>query len=257
MAYCRWFDRFLQVALIGSLLSWTPGVCSAQVADTLPQKAYLPKAASFVLPAALVGYGLFSLAGKNPVRSLDLTTKNELQEDHPLFAAHADNYLQFAPAAMAFGLYAAGIKGEHTMSDAAGIYFMSIIMMTGTVTALKGITKRERPDHSIFNSFPSGHTATVFASAEFLKQEYGDRYPWLGYSGYLVATATGALRMYNNRHWFSDVVAGAGFGILSTKFTYLLYPQVRKLISGRNKAALNLLPLYQNGKAGFYFSGTF
>jgi len=256
MEHPRWFDRFFRVALAASLM-WPPVFCNAQVADTLPQKTYCPKVASFVLPAALIGYGLFSLAGENPVRSLDLTTKNELQEDHPLFAAHADNYLQFAPAAIAFGLQAAGVRGEHEIGDAAAIYIMSISMMTGSVTALKDITKRERPDHSVFNSFPSGHTATVFASAEFLKQEYGHRYPWLGYSGYFVATATGALRMYNNRHWFSDVVAGAGFGILSTKFAYLLYPQVRKLMPGRNKSALNLLPAYQNGKAGFYLSATF
>lgn len=112
-----------------------------------------------------------------------MTTKNELQEDHPLFTAHADNYLQFSPAAVVFGLHLTGIKGEHEIGDAAGIYFMSMAIITGSVTSLKHITNRERPHRSGFNSFPSGHTATVFASAEFMKQEYADRYPWMGYAG--------------------------------------------------------------------------
>lgn len=233
------------------------GNCDAQIKDSLATADYHPKVTAFIIPAAFIGYGLVSLARKNLIRSLDLTTKNELQEDHPLFAAHADNYLQFAPAIAVFGLQLAGVKGKHQIGDAAEIYLMSITVMTGSVTALKHITKRERPDHSVFNSFPSGHTATVFASAEFLKQEYGEQYPWLGYTGYAVATATGALRMYNNRHWFSDVVAGAGFGILSTKLSYILYPRIKKLISGKNRYAFNLMPSYQDGKAGFYLSGNF
>ncbi|TCD01837.1 phosphatase PAP2 family protein [Pedobacter psychroterrae] len=246
-----------EFSIISFLFTLVASNCAAQNKDSLAASGYHPKAAAFVFPAAFIGYGLVSLAGKNPVRSLDLTTENELQEDHPLFAAHADNYLQFAPAAVVFGLHLAGVKTRHRIGDAVGIYLMSIAIMTGSVTAMKHITKRERPDHSVFNSFPSGHTATVFASAEFLKQEYGEQYPWLEYAGYAVATTTGALRMYNNRHWLSDVVAGAGFGILSTKLSYILYPQVRKLINGRHSFAFNLMPSYRDGKAGFYLCGNF
>lgn len=245
---------FLILSILVLLVSYS---CDAQIRDSLATTNYHLKVKNLIIPAAFIGYGVVSLAGKNPIRSLDLTTKAELQEDHPLFAAHADNYLQFAPAAAVFGLELVGIKGKHQIGDAAGIYLMSMVMMTGSVTAFKHITKRERPDNSVFNSFPSGHTATVFASAELLKQEYGERYPWLGYTGYAVATATGALRMYNNRHWFSDVVAGAGFGILSTKLSYVLYPKIKKLITGKNKYALNLMPSYRDGKAGFYLSGNF
>ena len=129
--------------------------------------------------------------------------------------------------------------------------------MTGSVTSVKKLTKRQRPDNSVFNSFPSGHTATVFASAEFLKQEYGARYPWLAYTGYAVATATGALRMYNNRHWLSDVVAGAGFGILSTKASYILYPKLKRLFSRDETSTVNLTPSYQNGIPGLYLQASF
>lgn len=232
-------------------------MCAAQVKDTLAAAVYRQKMTSFILPAVFIGYGLISIAGKNPIRTLDLTTKNELQEDHPLFAAHVDNYLQFSPAAIVFGMNMLGIKGKNGIGNAIGIYVMSMSIMTGSVKAVKHITKRERPDQSTFNSFPSGHTATVFASAELLKQEYGGRYPWISYTGYAIATGTGVLRMYNNRHWLSDVVAGAGFGILSTKLTYVLYPKVGKLLFGRKASTFSFTPSFRNGESGFYLRGSF
>jgi membrane-associated phospholipid phosphatase len=41
-----------------------------------------------------------------------------------------------------------------------------------------------------------------------------------------MAATTGYLRMYNNKHWFGDVVAGAGVGILSAKFSYWLFEKL-------------------------------
>jgi membrane-associated phospholipid phosphatase len=227
---------------------------NAQVQDTT---GYKPKITSFIIPTIFIGYGLVSLTGKNPVRDLDLTTKNELQEDYPLFAAHADDYLQFAPAAAVYGLHIAGIKGKHSLADATGLYILSEAIMNGTVSGLKSWTHRLRPNGSGFNSFPSGHTANAFASAEFLNQEYKGTHPWIGYAGYTVAAATGMLRMYNNKHWLSDVVAGAGFGILSTKISYLVYPKLKHLILGKGSSNYNLVPSYQQHSLRFSFNGTF
>jgi membrane-associated phospholipid phosphatase len=56
-------------------------------------------------------------------------------------------------------------------------------------------------------------------------QEYKDVSIWYGISGYVVATGTGFFRMYNDRHWLTDVAAGAGIGILCTKTAYWLYPK--------------------------------
>jgi membrane-associated phospholipid phosphatase len=92
-----------------------------------------------------------------------------LQEDHPRFAAHVDNYIQFAPAAAVFLLNLSGIKGKNTLKDASFIYAISTAVMCGTISTVKGSVHRLRPDGSAFNSFPSGHTATAFAAAEFLK----------------------------------------------------------------------------------------
>ena len=96
--------------------------------------------------------------------------------------------------------------------------------MGGTVNILKKTGNVERPDGSSTNSFPSGHTATAFMGAEFLYQEYKDVSIWYGVGGYAIATTTGALRIYNNKHWLTDVAAGAGIGILCTKAAYWLNP---------------------------------
>lgn len=228
-----------------------PVIGKAQVIDSL---AYRPKVSSFIIPAVLVGYGLVSLSCNSPIRHLDFSTRNELQEDHPLFAAHVDNYLQFAPAVAVYGLNLAGIKGKHSLVDATGIYLLSEAIMSGTVFSVKRMTNRERPDHSGFNSFPSGHTANAFAAAEFLMQEYKDVSPWYGYAGYTVATATGVLRMYNNKHWLSDVVTGAGVGIISTKLAYIIYPKLKKLVIGTKAQQYNLIPAYQNHTFGLAFN---
>lgn len=70
----------------------------------------------------------------------------------------------------------------------------------------------------------SGHTATAFMGAELLRREFWGVSPWIGITGYAVAAGTGAFRMVNNRHWFTDVVAGVGIGILSVEAAYWLYP---------------------------------
>lgn len=255
--------------LIIVVLFTIPGVIFAQTRDTSQEKnsfksdttmrfaSYKTKVAAFIIPAVFIGYGVISLTGDNVIRRLDYSTKDELQEDHPLFAAHADDYMQFAPAAAVYGLNLLGIKGKHTLLDATGLYVLSSAIMGGSVTALKKATHRLRPNGSGYTSFPSGHTANAFAAAEFLKQEYKDVSPWYGYAGYTVAIATGVLRTYNNKHWASDVVAGAGFGILSTKLSYLLYPKLKKLITGKGSFNYTVMPSYQQHSMGLSLSGTF
>ncbi len=207
---------------------------------------------SFIIPATFITYGLISL-GDNPIRNLDLSTKAELTEDHPTFAAHVDDYIELAPLFAMYGLDIAGIKGKNKVGDQTAMVLITTGITTAIVTTLKNQTHRLRPDGSSYNSFPSGHTATAFAAAELLNQEFKEHSPWIGYAGYTVAAATGILRMYNNKHWVSDVVAGAGIGILSTKLTYLLYPQVKKLLGGK-KQTFSFSPSYQQHQLGYRFS---
>lgn len=214
------------------------------------------KIAPFIIPAIFLGYGAMG-GGNNFVHDLDVSTRAELQEDHPLFSVHADNFMQYAPAAAVYALNLSGVKGKHDLVDATGIYAISFGLMKASTLIVKSATNRLRPDGSSNNSFPSGHTATSFAAAEFLKQEYKDVSPWIGYAGYAVAGATGIFRLYNNRHWVSDVVAGAGFGILSTKLSYLVYPHLKKLVIGNKTTDFSLVPTYQDKAIGISFASRF
>ncbi len=215
-----------------------------------------PRIQSFIMPAVLLGYGFASL-GNNAIRRLDYSTQAELQEDHSKFAKNADDYLRFAPAAAFYALNLAGVKSKHGVADGTGLLVLSQAFMSGSTFFVKKAVSRTRPDNSDHSSFPSGHTATAFASAEFLYQEYHDVSPWIGYAGYTIATATGVFRLYNNRHWVSDIVAGAGFGIASAKLAYLVYPHLKKLVVGKQTMTYSVVPLYQQKAAGISFSGTF
>ncbi|RZK62917.1 MAG: phosphatase PAP2 family protein [Pedobacter sp.] len=210
---------------------------------------------AYIIPTVFVGYGLVSL-GSNAIRDLDLSTKAELSEDHPKFAAHVDDYAIFSPLLAMYALDIAGIKAKNNALDQTAMVLITTAITTATITTLKSKTHRLRPDGSSDNSFPSGHTATVFAAAEMLRQEFKDQSPWLGYAAYAVATATGMLRMYNNKHWLSDVVAGAGFGILSTKLTYVVYPHLKKFI-GPHMRSLSFAPLYQQHQVAYRFAYKF
>jgi membrane-associated phospholipid phosphatase len=79
---------------------------------------------------------------------------------------------------------------------------------------LKYSVQRERPDGSNQHSFPSGHTASAFATASVLQQSYGWK---VGTVAYLVAGYVGSARMVHNRHYLSDVAFGAAIGIAGAR----------------------------------------
>ncbi|RFZ82655.1 PAP2 family protein [Mucilaginibacter terrenus] len=228
------------------------------------------KAWALVPPSILVAYGASNFFF-HPVRRLDISINNDIMEDAPNFRHHPENFFQYTPVALVYGLNLVGIHGKNTFVDRTLIFAMAEGMMSLTTFSLKKVTHRLRPDGSNYYSFPSGHTANAFLGAEFMAQELGDKS--IGYSavGYGFATATGILRMYNRDHWFSDVVAGAGFGILSTKAAYLLYPYIRNRLfkAGREKennrdvpdelkkqpkTSSIIMPSYNDGVLGLHFA---
>lgn len=217
--------------------------------STLKYQKSIP-AKAFIAPALMMGYGLLSL-NSGPLYNLNQDLKKDIWTKNPHKLFHLDNYLQFAPAAAVYALNIAGVKGKNNFRDRTMIYFISNIFLNTTVASVKIISKEERPDGSSNASFPSGHTAEAFASAEFLRQEYKDVSGWYGVAGYIAATATGVLRMYNNKHWFGDIVAGAGVGIASTKLAYIIYPAIRKkLFPKKTETHTVIMPFYQSKQAG-------
>jgi hypothetical protein len=207
----------------------------------------------FAVPVAMVAYGFIALKSDD-LRELDENTQEEIWDDHPHKDRHIDNYLQFVPAVAVYALNFCGIQGEHDLLDRTAIFAMSNIFLNATVTSLKNVTHQLRPDSSDYKSFPSGHAAEAFANAEFLRLEYRNQSVWYGVGGYLVAAITGYLRMYNNKHYLSDVLAGAGIGILSTDASYWLYPKVKNLFVKHDIKNTMVLPFYSNKTLGLTFN---
>jgi len=139
------------------------------------------------------------------------------------FKSSIDDYTQFFGPVMTVGLKVGGYEGRSDWGRLLASSALSYGIMAGFVNGIKYTAKEMRPDGSTANSWPSGHTATSFVGATILHKEYGlTRSPWFSVAGYGVATATGVMRILNNRHWISDVFSGAGIGILSTELGYAI-----------------------------------
>ena len=139
------------------------------------------------------------------------------------FKTGSDDYTQFFGPAVTVDLKLAGYEGRSDWPRLMASAAMSYGIMAAFVNGIKYTAKEMRPDGSTANSWPSGHTATAFVGASLLHKEYGlTRSPWFSVAGYGVATATGVMRVLNNRHWISDVMSGAGIGIMSTEMGYAL-----------------------------------
>ena len=139
------------------------------------------------------------------------------------FKTGIDDYTQFFGPVMTVGLKLGGYEGRSDWPRLLASSVMSYAIMAGFVNGIKYTASEMRPDGSTANSWPSGHTATSFVGATILHKEYGlTRSPWFSVAGYGVATATGVMRILNNRHWISDVLSGAGIGIMSTELGYAI-----------------------------------
>ena len=137
------------------------------------------------------------------------------------FHSEIDNYTQYVPLALTIGMKIGGVESRSDWPRFWASSAASAAIMAGLVNGIKYTSSEMRPDGSTRNSWPSGHTATAFLAATILHKEYGlTRSPWYSVGAYTLATATGVMRVLNNRHWISDVLSGAGIGILSVELGY-------------------------------------
>ena len=225
------------------------------VNDKKPLKA--GEIVGLAVPSAMVIYGLISL-GDNGIREIDYNTKNSLEKNNRFWHIKTDDYLQYAPAVATYAMKLCKVESTHNLLDMTILYGISSLIAGGLTQGSKIIFNRERPDKSNSRSFPSGHTQTAFVAAEFLHQEFKDKSVWISIGGYSVATFVGIARIYNNKHWLSDVVAGAGIGIISTKAVYWAYPHFRKKTGEKDKSPkLLIVPTHGNGNTGLALSYTF
>jgi len=150
--------------------------------------------------------------------------KYEFQESVVKTNTSADDYLRFVPIAEMYIADAFKIPHKNSVWNQTKFLVISQIINNALTFSLKAITHVQRPDSSNYHSFPSGHTSAAFTNATVLYHEFRESSIYLALSGYLFASATGVLRVTNNKHYISDVLFGAGLGILVTNLVYWLEP---------------------------------
>lgn len=196
------------------------GCCcyNAQLKDTLAtenKKKFSSE--QLIIPGSLMLTGV--LINSRNEHSVKNHVKRWRNKNFRHFRSHIDDFLQFAPYSAVYGLEAFGMKPKNDLENRTAILIKSHIINLGMVYILKKSVADPRPDNTKL-SFPSGHTAEAFAGATMVSMEYGEHYRWVPYAAFGTASLVGAMRIINNKHYLSDVLFGAGLGILSTKIAY-------------------------------------
>ncbi|HEX2209040.1 MAG TPA: phosphatase PAP2 family protein [Longimicrobium sp.] len=132
------------------------------------------------------------------------------------------------------GAWTVGALAERSEVAGAALHVTAALAAGGVANGLlKYSVGRERPSTTAdplrfrpFNaenrwqSFPSGHTVVVFSLASAVAEEA--RRPWVTALAYGGAAAVGWSRVYEDKHWASDVAGGALLGILAGRSTIRL-----------------------------------
>ena len=191
----------------------------------------------FIVPAVLITGGLVM---KNTPMNKNLQTdfRRVLGED---FHNKIDNYIQYEALLQIYGGRYLGLKPKHDALQQTINIVVSNAIMGGIVQSMKFSYKELRPDGTDELSFPSGHTATAFTNASVLFYEYKEANIWYASSGYLFAAATGFLRIANNKHYTSDVLAGAGIGT-AVGLAVSYWSPFKSLTFGKNKTHALIYP---------------
>jgi membrane-associated phospholipid phosphatase len=225
-------NKFMKYKLNPIFLLLFIGSICAQTKDSIAYFSTKSKISykQFITPAALVISG-----------SVVLTTalNKDFQRDANTFfgkdfKTHADNLILFAPSAQIYLGKQLGLKPKNNFYRQTINMGVANVMAVSITMILKHSFRIERPDQSDNLSFPSGHTTIAFTNASLLFDEFKDSNIWYASSGFLFATATGALRIANNEHYLADVLVGAGIGMASAVLVSHWNP-LKSLNFGKNK----------------------
>lgn len=216
----------------------------------LANERFEPK--RLILPASLIAVGAVGTA-IDGMNDFHLFSRKDSVK-----GIHIDNYLEWGMLGWVFVCDLMG-KEKHSWVDQLCLVALSEGMNGLMVHGLKRWVGETRPDGAP-HSFPSGHTANAFLGAHIAYKEFKDSSPWLAYSGYALAAFVAGSRIYNNRHWVADVVAGAGFGILSVELAYAIYFPIRDAVArriNRRDCPVVAAPVLAPGMAGLYLTYRF
>jgi membrane-associated phospholipid phosphatase len=195
----------------------------------------------FIAPVALISGG-FILKNTTLNQNSQTDIRKVFATD---FHTKVDNYLQYEAVLQIYGGRYLGFKPKNDFLHQTINIVIANAIMGGVVQTMKHSFKEERPDLSDNYSFPSGHTGTAFTNASLLFYEYKDANIWYASSGFLFATATGALRIANNKHYTSDVLTGAGIG-LGVGLAVSYWSPFKSVSFAKNKAHAVIYPQVGN-----------
>ena len=203
-----------------------------------------------IVPISLIGTGLIINYSSGSIGKENI--QDQIQGGLDNFHTSAENFIMFVPT---ITMYTADLFKADSKNDAfTQTKYLAIAGITNNLitVGLKYLTDEERPNGEA-HSFPSGHTSNAFVMATVLHHEFIDSSPLLAYSGFVFATTTGVLRVMNNKHWVSDVLVGAGIGILVTDLVYRFEPLKNwNPFKDKKNHSLIISPTYQNDQFGLY-----
>ena len=256
----RFFTMTMKAYLVTSLAffaSIAPALAQ-QAADTAGGQAIVPPDAdaqspltwrAFAVQPALLAAGavVWALPASSPLGDEKLQ-RHFVSSGGGHRRNKADDYLLFSPLCAALVLPAV-LKTPHR-SVMPELLLKSAIAEAGVLVIAEGLKKgfdKRRPNGGSL-SFPSGHTAQAFMGAQLMFLEYRDTNKWLAHGGYAVAAFVGVDRVINNAHWVSDVLAGAGLGMLVPTIVYWVDGKIRCKNAASKKAKAGVMPVFLGGK---------
>jgi membrane-associated phospholipid phosphatase len=176
-------------------------------------------------------HGALVLGGLSLLTLVDEPAQRFTQDNrnsHSNDVAHAFRHLGQPEVygTITLGIVGAGLlSGNPEVTRAGGRLAATLLLAGAATTGLKLAIGRTRPNETLnayeFHPFsgedamPSGHTSIAFALATALADDIHQT--WASVGLYTIATGVGWSRMNDNKHWLSDVGAGAALGISSAK----------------------------------------
>jgi len=226
-------NRRLSVLLLPFIFTFYSSFVSAQTNLKTDQTSQESDNAPYLKPSGLIVPGalLLYVALKpvlNGIPKLDDRIMTHMKNYYPNFHTNAADYLMWVPSASIYTMDAFHVKTQHNFKEHLILDVSSVLVTGGLGFGMREISKHISVYNTHNTKFPSGHAANVFRGAEIVHQELKYSHPVLSYTGYVVATGVGLLRIYTKDHLLSEVVAGAGLGILSTKLTYWVFGKVKE-----------------------------
>jgi len=217
------------MVVLGLLATARPVLLAAQTRDSLPE---VPAAEP--MPSGHVirwWHGAVAIGGLSALMLLDAPVQRYAQDNSGTGADNVAGVVRHfgqpeVYGTVAVGLVAAGLATHHPeVARTGGRLAASLVLAGAAAEGGKILFGRPRPEQSLdadgYSPFsgqtamPSGHSALAFALATSLADDI--HRPWATVGLYGMATAVGWSRLNDNRHWLSDVAAGALVGITSAK----------------------------------------